>query len=289
MQFLFLLFGLLTVFTAPTTTLTHPPLLYVSTDLGDHWQPFDQGLPEKATVRQVIEQEGKLFLLTSEHGMYVLPKGATTWKASSNGLSAVTQGTSLAVKGDLVVLGTFAQGVYVSQDGGVNWRRPFFNLNKVAALDLLFYQGALLAATDTGIWRSYDKGETWQQDGQDRTTINKLAVHNGQLYAARQNGMGLVKGKNIEWASVETEWAIGDLYSQGDYLYAVPSRGNLIRSKDGVNWENQFLHIKCSEADNLPEALWDGYQPELPEKNELFNPFIFSTSRGWIAGMGAGC
>jgi photosystem II stability/assembly factor-like uncharacterized protein len=288
MYLLLFLTGLLN-FGAQTDSMpTEPSLLYLTTDLGDHWQPFDNGLPKNIDLRKVVELEDKLFLLTMSDGIYVLPKGATAWKSSSAGLAKEVFSSCMAAKGNLVVLGTFKRGVYVSNDGGANWRRPFFNLKNVSVRSLLFHDNALLAATDMGIWRSFDNGETWRQDGTDHTLINELAIHNGQVYVAKQNGMGILKGKEIEWADVKTEWAIGKLFSEGKYIYAIPAKGNIIRSKDGVNWENQQFHIKCTSAQNLPEALWDGYQPDLPMKGDM-PATIFTTKRGWIAGMRSGC
>lgn len=195
----------------------------------------------------------------------------------------------LAARGNHVVLGTYDRGIYVSNDGGTNWRRPFFNIKNASVRSLLFYQDVLLAATDFGIWRSFDGGETWQHDQGDFTLINELAIHKGQVHVAKQNGMGILKGEKIEWANVETQWAIGQLFSQGEYLYAVPARGNTIRSKDGIEWEHQQFHIKCSPAQNLPEALWDGYKTDLPKKDKMPASAISPTSRGWVAGMRNGC
>lgn len=289
MFLLLFLTGMLNLTALIDSTPATPPRIYLSTDLGTNWEAFDDGLPPFADVYKVKEVEDKLFLLAMTAGVYVMPKGETTWKSSSNGLAPKTMIISIAGKGNLFVLGTADHGVYISSDGGANWRRPFFNIKSSTVRSILFHENAILAATDFGIWRSYDNGETWKQDGVDLTLINEMTIHNGQIHVAKQNGMGILKGKKIEWANVETEWAIGPLFSQGEYLYAVPARGNMIRSKDGVNWEHQGFHIKLAPANNLPEALWDGYKPDLPQEENMPFPSISRTSRGWVTGMSTGC
>lgn len=287
--FLFLT-SLLNLTTATDTMASEPAMLYLSNDLGNHWEPFDCGLPSGTGIRDVIEQGDNHFLLTTENEVYVLPQGADSWQLRSAGLENVKSSTCLAAKGNLLVLGTYDNGVYISKDGGKNWRRPFFSITNTSVHHLLFHENVLLAGTDTGIWRSYDGGEIWAQDKTDKTIIYGLAVHQNQVYVARQNGMGVLNGKQINWADVTTEWAIGPLFSQGDYLYALPAKGNMIRSKDGVYWENQQFHIKCMNAQNLPEALWDGYKLDLPTKKDAPPAAIITTtSRGWFAGAGNGC
>lgn len=289
MYLLLFLSGLLTFSMQSDTTTVDPPLLYLSTDLGNNWESFDNGLPDDINAREVVEFGDKLFLLTMTNGIYVLPKGETAWKSSSNGLPEKLFNVSIAAKGELVILGTADHGVYLSNDGGTNWRRPFFNIKSSTVRSILFHENIIIAATDFGIWRSHDNGEIWQHDGVDLTLINDLVTHNGQVYVAKQNGIGILNGKKIEWADVETEWAIGQLLSQGDYIYAVPARGNMIRSKDGKTWEHQQFHIKLTPAQNLPEALWDGYKPDLPVEENMPTPTISTTSRGWVTGMVTGC
>lgn len=269
--------------TAETET---PPNLFLSTDWGGNWAGFADGLPNGTNPRTILEHGGELLLATSGHGVFVLPAGKHTWEARNQGLPKEVFATSLAAKGDVLVLGTFEKGVYVSRDGGEHWRRPIFNIKGGSVRALLFHEGQLIAGTDSGIFRSLDGGETWRRSG-PITQINGLVLHQGQLFAARQNGMGVLNNDVVTWSSVYTDRAIAQLISHDEYLYARAIGGGIIRSTDGKFWEKQIFTVPSPGYKSLPEALWNGYKPELP--SDLPVSSIIETSRGWLAGLQSGC
>jgi photosystem II stability/assembly factor-like uncharacterized protein len=258
----------------------------LSTDWGQSWSGFAEGLPVGANPRTVLDHEGDLLLATSGKGVFVLPAGGSTWEARNQGLPKEVFATSLAAKGKVLVLGTFEKGVYVSRDDGLHWRRPIFNIKGGAVRALLFHEDQLIAGTDSGIFRSADGGETWRRSG-EITQINGLVLHNGQLFAARQNGMGVMNNDIVTWSSVYTDRAIAQLMSEEDYLYARIIGGGIIRSTDGKVWEKQIFTVPGAGYKNLPEALWGGYSPVLP--SELPVGSIMETSRGWVVGLQSGC
>lgn len=263
-----------------------PPNLYLSTDWGANWAGFANGLPDGTNPRTILEHEGKLLLATSGNGVFALPAGKNTWEARNQGLPKEVFATSLAAKGKVLVLGTFEKGVYVSRDGGLHWRRPIFNIKGGSVRALLFHEGQLIAGTDSGIFRSADGGETWRRSG-PITQINGLVLHNGQLFAARQNGMGVLNNDVVTWSSVYTDRAIAQLISHEDYLYARIIGGGIIRSTNGKSWEKQIFTVPGPGYKSLPEALWQGYEPDLP--SDLPVSSIIETSRGWLAGLQSGC
>jgi hypothetical protein len=263
-----------------------PPNLFLSTDWGQNWTGFVDGLPDGTNPRTILEHEGKLLLATSGKGVFVLPAGKSTWEARNQGLPVEVFATSLAAHEKTLVLGTYDKGVYVSRDGGLHWRRPIFNIKGGSVRALLFHEGQLIAGTDSGIYRSLDGGESWRRSG-PITQINGLVLHNGQLFAARQNGMGVLNDDVATWSSVYTDRTITQLTSQGDYLYARSIGGSIIRSTDGKVWEKQIFTVPAPGNNSLPEALWNGYSPDLP--SELPVSSIIETSRGWIAGLQSGC
>lgn len=274
--------------TAPveTAAIGASPNLYISTDWGQHWRGFAEGLPEGTNPRTILEHEGDLLLATSGKGVFLLPAGKSTWEARNRGLPQEVLATSLAAKDKIMVLGTYDKGVYLSRDGGLHWRRPIFNIDGGSVRALLFHDGQLIAGTDSGIYRSADGGESWRRSG-PITQINGLVLHNGQLFAARQNGMGVLNDDVATWSSVYTERAIAQLTSHGKYLYARSIGGEIIRSTDGKVWEKKIFTVPAAGNKSLPEALWNGYNPDLP--SDLPVSSIIETSRGWVAGLQSGC
>src|SRR5437899_10921464 len=81
-----------------------------------------------------------------------------------------------------IVLGTAGWGVWHSPDAGKSWvrhRKPFPLNSRIQALDVLQGEArGLVAAGDTGIFRSVDGGVSWSHVGAagDLPTVWSLAV-----------------------------------------------------------------------------------------------------------------
>lgn len=278
--------------TPNTTESIEPPAvtdnsLFLSTDYGATWECFGYGLPEGVSTREVTEHEGDLYLTTTRSGLYKLPAGETQWRSANKGLPTDLFTISFAGDGEKLVLGTFEHGVYVSRDGGEHWRKPIFNLKNKTISSLLFNDGVLLAGTDAGIYESYDYGENWRHSGADVWGIRELTLHEGRVIVARQNGMGIFADESVTWSPALTEWAVSQLISEGEYVYAICAKGEVFRSTDGLEWESSIFLNEQQPAKQLGKMMWSGYKAQLPDEAPA-GP-IRVTSKGWVAGVFSGC
>ncbi|SER18619.1 WD40/YVTN/BNR-like repeat-containing protein [Neolewinella agarilytica] len=290
-MYLFPLLFTLLFSTAPVPAASAPPpILYVSTDNGQHWNNFAEGLPEKLQVRNVMDHQGDLFLASNTKGIYVLTADGCTWENRSKGLPLGSKDffpTALSAHGKIILLGTYQHGVYISKDGGAYWRRAMFNINSTVS-DFIFNDDLLLAASHSGLWQSYDNGDSWKRHSTDLTPINALSLHNDRLFVARQNGIGILTDKGISWSDVQPEWAFAQLLTGGDYLYVISAKDEMYRTKDGSHWEPRLTWFPNGlPNDNLPEALWSGYKAQIPGDTPAGR--IHPTSRGWLVWPGYGC
>lgn len=286
---LVILFQIPAIAPQPSTAPAAAPGLFLSNDKGGCWENFSAGLPEDVQLSEVFEHSGKLFLLTGTDGLFVLPANARVWRSSAKGIpfhEPFFQMTSIAGKGDRMVIGTFASGMYLSDDGGASWYRSEGTTPEVTGT-LLFTEDRLLAGTHDGVWESLDNGLNWQARGDFHDRINGIAEFNGHLVLARQNGLGTMNGEDIVWAEMETDWAITGLEEQGGNLYTISPSNEIYRSGDGVNWEKKSSDTKKVPPTGLFSARWNGFTPVLPEGRT--NGFVTETSRGWVLLTGLGC
>ncbi|MEO0732157.1 MAG: hypothetical protein AAFZ52_04945 [Bacteroidota bacterium] len=268
---------------------TEPAALYLSTDQGNEWTPFTDGLPADVEIRFVTEQAGTLYLGAHGYGVYVLAPGADVWEQRSTGLPLENEHfplhpLSLVVRDELMILGTFYDGIYVSTDQGNNWRQA--SPEPYAVTGFVFTDEGILASSHEGIFHSTDGGTTWQLRGAARIRINALAEHNGRIIVARQNGLGVLEEDGVKWSDQTSEWALLQLLQQGEYVYALNYRNEIFRSKDGLSWEVPTEEEK-TECTGLPDAVWGGYRPSLLEGVEP--GLVTPTSRGWLVGPRSGC
>lgn len=277
--------------TTPVPAGEIPASVYLSTNQGGTWEGFMNGMPEDVLPRNLVEHQDDLYLSTHQHGVFVLRSNATTWiPINGSGLPYADDfflPTSLAVNGEVIVIGTYQSGTYYSHDGGKNWREATIDIPLLARC-LLFTNKGLIAGADDGLFHSSDNGITWFRFGNDRTSIiNALAMHKGELIIVRQNGMGLMEGDDILWTDLKSNWALTQATSEGEYAYAFSVRGEMFRSTDGVKWEAKPAFSLMLNCNNLSEARWHGFEAELP--GEQTTGTLIETSRGWVVLVGGGC
>lgn len=268
-----------------------PAALYLSQDKGLSWTQFAEGLPADLEARDIVEYQGTIYLSALRYGVFVLTPGASTWQQRSFGLpfsilNAPLFPTSLTRTDDRLILGTFDQGLFVSCNEGMSWERPAKGIPGVISC-FLQTDDRLLAGTHAGIWESKDDGNTWENIVQTNFRINALAEHNGQVFVARQNGMGILHEATIQWSDLTTEWAIIQLMHDAEHLYAVTAKEEVFRSKDGAFWHSNRLAMRGLPSTSLVKALWSGYEVRLPDPVPA--GMVKPTSRGWLVGRSSGC
>ena len=269
-----------------TSALTAPPNIYRSTDHGDNWVPFAEGLPEGASAGALIEHEGRLLLGTDFNGFYILPAGGDKWEARNQGLPAKIDINSVAAKGDFIVIGTYHGRVYTSRDAGLHWQSFVFNFMGGSVRALHFHGDILIAGTDNGIYRSFDYGTTWKHEG-DLIQVNGITEYNGRLFAARRDGILVSDDDGVNWSFVYSDQTVTRLLKAGGKLYGLRMGGSIIRTKNGNYWERPIMAIPGSSKQSLPAALWGGFKPQSPVDRRMRS--ITETSVGWIMGVAAGC
>ena len=103
------------------------------------------------------------------HGVYKSTDAAGSWQANPRGLYDVDV-TALALdenNPEILYAGTNPRGVYRSADGGISWTRGANVLGEYIlsiAVDPA-NPGHIYAGTKAGVWRSTDRGDTFEPAG----------------------------------------------------------------------------------------------------------------------------
>lgn len=122
--------------------------VFRSANQGETWQPVNVGLAQKDTHALTVDQEGRLLAGTDDGYIYMSKDGGDNWTALS---------------GEAVVLPPRGLAKL--------WSRGKTPLPKTVVRALAAYshgcRRALVAATDEGVFRSRDRGKTWQPANKD--------------------------------------------------------------------------------------------------------------------------
>lgn len=284
---------LLFLFGLNTIIAQQIPPIYISLDQGNEWQPFYSGLAEGANLRAIVEDEERLFLSTSQHGVFLFNSEKSEWEAKANvGLPLGNEfffPTSLYASQDTLIIGTHAHGTFYSFDQGNNWQVAKTDIPSFARCFLESPWG-LLAGTESGIWQSNDGGQNWQKFNgysDEEYIINGLEMHQGKLIVASQNGLGQFDGKQINWSSTTSKTAILQMISDGKYIHAFNYLGEMFFSANGQDWELKVASENNQQCNSLTDALRQGYWPEVPSPH--WADIVISTTKGWVSIGGVGC
>ncbi len=213
-------------------------VVYRSTDNGITWFDYASGMPPQATVSSFLGLGNAIYAATDNHGIYTINDVATKWVRLDIDLPEGVDINAITIANDFFIIGTFRQGIFISENGGINWRKPVVPIEKNPIRCLLANKNRVLAGTDAGIYYSPNNGNTWIQSYKE-VQINGFTTVNNKLYAAARDGALMSEDDGMTWRYIYKPLTLHDISNDGESVYAMTLGGGLLKSKnDGLTWEN---------------------------------------------------
>lgn len=213
--------------------------LYLS-DLQAQWQPAE-GL-QTGHVRS-IQIVGNTIYAGTTDGLFRSTDNGLSWSI----LFSHEWCRSFPVIGKEIYVNTLSGGnFYRSLDDGATWNliATGWNFKNYSAADdsCLF----VVANASGGVWRSADKGITWEKTGLD--DVNGLVFMNNYLFAATYYSVQRTRDRGQNWQSANNGFdhlEITSLVSQNGRLYAAVSYGSprrippnfYVSNNNGDSWD----------------------------------------------------
>jgi len=253
---------------------------YVSHDGGDTWAIKSKGL-ERTVVNAIRfdpNRKGRVYICVQDVGFFRSDDGGATFDFNHwDGWSHTNR--DLAVDGSTspstiyMAVGMYQPGksgrVVISRDGGKTWTRSFDSEQGCpgkCVYDLELCPGSppviLAAAKDSGVWRSTDRGATWQpmNDGLSKdATVWKIVVDSrnpcrllcsvgnpARPYRSGDGGQhwrladaGLPRGYHFRYL-------VADPVDSGTFYIGASWEKGVYRSTDGgETWTCVFAPLNC--------------------------------------------
>jgi photosystem II stability/assembly factor-like uncharacterized protein len=249
--------------------------VYKSPDGGQHWLPHNVGLKEHVSfVNQFVFHPAlseKIYAATTVGAFYSKDAGRE-WEERMNGMKEVHIVTAIAInpKDPSVLYGGTTGGIYRSDDGAMTWKKinngliPESELMASMALGVNAIEiddanpDVVYAGTTKGLYRTSNKGESWERIGQSITEpfISSIVLQSGDPSVIYIGGPGGVwksadggkswEAKNEGLASLNIR-ALAIEPRQDRSLYAGTNGSGLYRSTDaGATWT--AIPLKAAEA-----------------------------------------
>lgn len=218
--------------------------VYQSTDEGITWTKSFNGLPPKASVQAICEDQGKVYIDIYQEGIYCSTDTGKTWTAINEGIEHLTC-YSLFASGNEILAGDANGGAYYSSDGGRSWSVPegLSNKNGIASqiTDFALFNSKYYAACLDKLYELSDDKSSWHQiTANGLSSVRTLFVDDSLLYIAG-NGPICLATKTIQSIKplvFNCSSTITNMKKSGNKVYLSTSEGRIFYTEnDGKSWE----------------------------------------------------
>ncbi|HWF44319.1 MAG TPA: hypothetical protein VG537_06735 [Candidatus Kapabacteria bacterium] len=207
-----------------------------SSNGGASWYDVSAGFPQVYGPFTFTNSEGKIFI-GSYWGLQLYSFDSSKWLSLNSPPLANVVGRIINA-GDSLFL-TALDGFYLSEDSGLTWMKQSVPFNPAFLRALHIDGDNLLAGTYTDVFRSTNRGHTW--DLIDSFPVEVFAAEGQQIYAGGNRGVFFSSDDGISWnhasdgmAGDTNVWA---LVVNAGIVYAAGQYDGVYRSKDqGRDW-----------------------------------------------------
>ncbi|MCB9139183.1 MAG: hypothetical protein H6642_12620 [Caldilineaceae bacterium] len=225
-------------------------VLQQSSDLGDTWSAIGAGL-NGVTIRSIHFVDARTGYLTARYGrgVYRTDDGGESWNAINQGLDNTLMDALIPLDAETAIAAAAGGALYRYANETGEWAeilsRDDAPFNAVDVLTTNDATGALLAATDTGIWRSADQGASWENAGSGlmhrSMAVNDAAPITNMILTATDEGLFRLD-EEMRWIQIDLptnaddgaeDAAVNAVATVASDLLFAGTRNHLYRSDDG--------------------------------------------------------
>lgn len=208
--------------------------LYVSEDFGGSWRALETGIPGTDTV-MFLERRGEQVLAGTEgSGLFLSDTNRQRWRSIGSGLPG-RKITALHAAGEEIYAGVFGKGLFSMRDEGATWKPENGGLGNLSVRAVMKWNGALLAATDGGIFRRGTDGGAWTQVFAESQVVS-LNRAEGTLVAGGVLG-ALQSADGVRWNWISRHGAAHNSAVLDARIVLMNISGDLLVSENaGKDW-----------------------------------------------------
>ncbi len=185
--------------------------------------------------------DSKTALLASSNGIFVTRDGGAVWKAAKVKGDSTLAVRSIYASGTSAVVATTG-ALFISTDAGTAWS-PFSRPREDSEIyDLALRggpNGAILAATSHGLFRSIDQAKTWKSAGIEAGTVSSVIWHPSraaEAYAVQYGRVYRSIDGGIVWNPLERKGMEGVTIRSLAIDATLPDRLFVLTASRGIFW-----------------------------------------------------
>jgi hypothetical protein len=227
--------------------------VYRSTDNGDTWQLYNNGLSGMTGMGlMTIAQQSLIIVETNGQG-FATDLNSNSWTLITppmSGNEALETITSINVKDNKLVITKPAYNVYEAPIGSTfGWNRLYFFSFYYNRVNHMVTKGNLLLAGTSNYLRFYSSGDlaNWSNPtngAYSNFTFKYLAVNGEDIYASTNFGTYLSTNNGVNWTQTDPYNSLAVDFQNyvfgGGYIVASTNYGFKISSNKGNTWEDFY-------------------------------------------------
>jgi len=228
--------------------------VYFSSDDGKTWTERDNGLYPGFGVAgfalfgtEILMASGNVLMTSSNDGL----NWTESWRLSGASINCLFQSDSLLLAGT-------TDGVYLSNDAGVNWRSAGTGIPAFTQIWSLVAQGSdfFAGSAEGWVYRSTDGGGTWSHadSGIVGPHVLSLLASTKGLLAGTDKGVFFSSDSGRSWASASAgvlDMTVSCLATLGSSVLAGTVRGVYRSTNDGIMWEPSNTGLTNTNVQDL--------------------------------------
>jgi photosystem II stability/assembly factor-like uncharacterized protein len=231
-------------------------IFYQSNDGGKTWQDLSASVPEKIDIQHIYSFDNEYYMVTAKGDLYSsndLSNGVweqETVRSIFNNVEQKGEGIWRVFKINSEVYATIYKHGYYKKISKNVWMPVGETLQeKIINSIVATSDHAIALGTESGIYKSFDDGKTWQHVLQQKSIVN-LFEHNGILMASSPEGLIRSTDNGASWVNVIQEKGVSFLNSvvEGHFV--------AIREFDPDRNNRSLLNQRCSYISSDNGKTW---------------------------------
>jgi photosystem II stability/assembly factor-like uncharacterized protein len=232
--------------------------VYQTRNGGANWTKFLEGFQERRTTSFAVLPSGRL-LAGTVAGLHVSDDGGKAWRRVGDPGIAVLSIAYHPARPERVILGTEGAGAWISEDGGATIRPSAAGMinTRISTFGVVgdeILVGVSHAGPFSGLYSSRDGGKTFG-NFQFLPTVLDLALHQGRLFAATEQGLFERRGIGWHWVRDIGTGRVEQFVAEGSRLLARTPDG-LYELKGKLFARRAYKHGAPRSAAFYGDSLW---------------------------------
>jgi photosystem II stability/assembly factor-like uncharacterized protein len=232
--------------------------VYQTKDGGAKWAKSLEGFQERRTTSFAALPSGRL-LAGTVAGLHISDDGGKIWRRVGDPGIAVLSIAYHPSRPERVILGTEGAGTWISDDGGATVRPSAAGMinTRISTFGVVGDEvlvGVSHAGPFSGMYSSRDGGKSFG-NFQNLPTVLDLALHQGRLFAATEQGLFERRGAGWHWVRDIGTGRVEQFIAEGPRLLARTPDG-LYELKGKLFTRRAYKHGAPRSAAFYGDSLW---------------------------------